>query len=65
MKNLLNFSEHFTGYLGYTKFGTEVAVFSFNSIYLGPEVDVRLVGQRGLVLLSRSSAVINSTIQVR
>ena len=29
--------------------GTEVALFSFNSIYLGPETKVILVGQRALV----------------
>ena len=35
----------------YGSYGTEVAVFAFDSIELGPEVNVTLVGQRALVLL--------------
>jgi len=45
-----------------TKNNTEVAVFSFNSIYLGPEVEVRLVGQRALALVSKTSVIINTTL---
>jgi len=41
--------------------GTEVVVFAFDSIQLGSEVKVTLSGQRALVLLSRSSVVINTT----
>ncbi len=44
--------------------GTEVALFTFNSIYLGPELEVKVVGQRALSLLSKTSAIINTTIQV-
>lgn len=43
--------------------GTEVAVFTFNSIYLGPEVKVVVVGQRALALVSKTTMVINTTIQ--
>jgi len=42
---------------------TEVAVFSFDSIDLGPNVAVTLTGQRALVLLSRSSVKIDTTFQ--
>lgn len=46
-----------------TRNGTEVAVFSFNSIYLGPEVEVILCGQRAFSLVSRTTAVINTTFR--
>ena len=54
-----------TGYgtLLHTPNKTEVAVFSFDSIYLGPEVQVTMVGQRAIVLMSRTSAVINTTLK--
>ena len=51
------------GELKKTPNGTEVALFTFNSIYLGPELKVTLVGQRALALLSKTSAVINTTIE--
>eukprot|EP01038_Epipyxis_sp_PR26KG_P012059 gene12059-16136_t len=54
-----------TGVVKYTSSGTEVALFSFNSIYLGPEVEVILVGQRALSLVSKTSIVINTTILVK
>ncbi len=38
-------------------------MFTFNSIYLGPETKVVLVGQRALSLVSRTTAVINTTIE--
>ncbi len=50
------------GVVRYTSSGTEAAVFTFNSIYLGPEVKVTVVGQRALVIMSKTSAVINTTI---
>ena len=50
-----------TGVIAKTKKGTEVAVFAFDSIELGPEVKVTLAGQRALCLLSRSSIFINTT----
>ena len=45
--------------------GQPCAVFTFDSIELGPEVNVTLVGQRPLVLLSRSSVMINTTFAAR
>ena len=42
--------------------GTEVAVFAFDSIELGPEIVVTLTGQRALVLLSRSSVILNTSL---
>lgn len=53
-----------TGEVKQTAQGTEVALFSFNSIYLGPEVQVTVVGQRALSLLSKTTAVINTTIDI-
>jgi hypothetical protein len=50
-----------TGTLRKTKYGTEVAVFTFNSVYLGPEVKVRLVGQRAFSIVSKTQMVINTT----
>jgi hypothetical protein len=54
-----------TGYLRNTSAGTEAAVFSFDSVYLGPEVQIIVVGQRALVIMSRTSLVLNTTIQAR
>jgi hypothetical protein len=53
-----------TGVIQSTSNGTQVALFAFDSIYIGPEVEVVLVGQRALVLSSRTSIVINTTFQV-
>ena len=53
-----------TGYIKHTDNGTEVAVYIFDSIYLGPEVNVTVCGQRPLALVSRSSAVLNTSIIV-
>jgi hypothetical protein len=53
----------FTGVIRTTKDGTEVAVFSFNSIYLGPDTKVELVGQRALALVSKTVAIINTTLR--
>eukprot|EP00981_Chlorochromonas_danica_P011120 scaffold3756_cov180-Ochromonas_danica.AAC.12 len=53
-----------TGVIGNTSSGTEVALFTFNSIYLGPEVQVTVVGQRALALLSKTTAIINTTIEI-
>lgn len=47
------------------EYGTEVAVFAFDSIELGPEVNVTLCGQRALVLLSRSSVLLNTTLRAK
>jgi hypothetical protein len=53
-----------TGVIRYTDAGTEVAVFSFNSIILGPEVKVDIVGQRAFSLVSKTTAIINTTLEV-
>ncbi|KAJ8613683.1 hypothetical protein CTAYLR_003143 [Chrysophaeum taylorii] len=45
--------------------GQELAVFAFDSISLGSEVNVTLVGQRSLVLSSRSSAYVNASLVAR
>ena len=52
-----------TGVIRHTPDGTEVAVYTFDSIYLGPETEIILVGQRALSLVSKTSAVINTTFQ--
>ncbi len=52
-----------TGVIRLTEAGTEVAVFSFNSIILGPEVKVTLSGQRAFSLVSKTTAIINTTIE--
>ena len=54
-----------TGVAGATAAGTEVACFAFDSIRLGPEVTVTVVGQRPLALLSRSSVALNTEIAAR
>lgn len=38
-------------------------MFSFNSIYLGPDTNVTVVGQRALSLVSKTTAIINTTIR--
>jgi hypothetical protein len=53
------------GEVALTPGGQPVAVFAFDSIELGPEVNITLVGQRPLVLLSRSSVMINTTFEAR
>ena len=49
-----------TGVIRTTDAGTEVAVFSFNSIILGPEVKVTLVGQHS-ISGEWTTAIINTT----
>lgn len=51
------------GKLKKTSEGTEVACFTFNSIYLGPETEVLLIGQRAISIISKTSIFINTTIQ--
>lgn len=53
------------GVIRHTGENTEVAVFSFNSIYLGPDTEVIVVGQRALALVSKTSAIINTTFKVQ
>jgi hypothetical protein len=50
------------GYIDITPDGTEVAVWSFDSIDLGEEVMIETTGQRAMALLSRSSLYINTSI---
>ena len=52
-----------TGVLATSPDGTEVAVWSFDSIDVGPEVNISVTGQRAMTLLSRSSCRINTTIK--
>jgi hypothetical protein len=54
-----------TGAIRTTDSGTEIAVYTFDSIYLGPEVEVIVVGQRALGLASRSTVIINTTIEAQ
>lgn len=53
------------GVLTATSQRTEVAVFNFMTVYLGSNVRVRLQGSRGLSILSRSSMIIDTLLQVR
>jgi tetrahydromethanopterin S-methyltransferase subunit F len=53
-----------TGVIRKTEKGTEVAVFSFNSIYLGPEVKITVVGQRALSLVSKTAFIFNTSIHI-
>ena len=53
------------GSIGITPDGTEVAVWTFESIDLGPEVEVVLTGQRAMSLLSKSSVYIDTEFVVR
>ena len=53
-----------TGYLSQNKDGSEVALWSFDSINLDRNVRILVVGQRPLVLLSRSSLFIDTPIVV-
>jgi len=53
------------GSLGISKSGkVQVAVFAFDEIQLAEGAKVEVTGSRGLVLLSRGAAVINTTIDV-
>ncbi len=48
------------GSIGLTESGDEVAIWAFDSINIGSEVDIVLAGQRALVLLSKSSVMIDT-----
>ena len=56
--------ETFQGELAATPAGSPVALFNFGSLYLGPTVLVNTTGSRPLVLLSRSSAVLDTPVVV-
>jgi hypothetical protein len=51
-----------TGKIGTTSNGIEVAIWTFDSIELGAEVQIKLVGQRAMALLSKSSVHIDASI---
>lgn len=54
-----------TGNIGLTPDGTEVAMWTFDSIDIGNEVIVELTGQRALALLSKSSVFIDTNLTVK
>lgn len=54
-----------TGSIGLTPDGTEVAMWTFDSIDIGYEVSVELTGQRALALLSKSSVFIDTNLTVK
>ncbi|CAM9708102.1 unnamed protein product, partial [Sphacelaria rigidula] len=53
-----------TGEVAVTADGTEVAVWAFDQVYLGPEITVEVTGQRAMSILSRTSLVLNTSIVV-
>ena len=57
-------SAFITGEIVHTRHGAEVALFSFESIFLGPGVLMNVTGSRPLAVLSRSSAVWDSPIHI-
>lgn len=59
----LNGAINVTGEISTSEAGHELAVFAFDSIALGPEVSVTVVGQRALVLASRTSIFLNTSIK--
>ena len=54
-----------TGSLGFSPDGTEVAIWTFDSIDLGKEVRVHFTGQRALALMSKSSVLIDTNFTIR
>lgn len=54
-----------TGSIGITPDGTEVAIWTFDSIDLGREVSITLTGQRAFAILSKSSVNIDTNLKVR
>ena len=55
-------SETRLGVVSATSEGTEVGLFNFDQLHLGPDVDVAVVGSRALVLVSRSSLVLDTAL---
>jgi|AntRauTorckE5430_2_1112549.scaffolds.fasta_scaffold00620_8 hypothetical protein len=53
------------GEIGLTPDGTEVAIWTFDSIELAGEVKIELVGQRAMALLSKSSVYIDTSLIAR
>jgi hypothetical protein len=53
------------GWMRVTDNGTQVGLFNFRSIYLGPTVQVTVSGNRALVIISRSSMILDTPIVVQ
>lgn len=53
------------GALASTRLGTPVAVFNFMTVFLGESVRVRFRGQRAVVILSRSSIIVDTELTIR
>ena len=51
------------GVVALTEAGTEVAVFAFDSVSVGPEVRISVSGQRALAILSRSSILLDTPVR--
>ncbi len=54
-----------TGNISISQDGNEIATWTFDSIDIGREVDVKITGQRAMSLLSRSSTHINTVLKVK
>ena len=57
--------ETWAGKIGVSEQGTETGLFNFYSIFLGPTVNVTVIGDRALVIMSRSTAVFDTPIIVQ
>ena len=53
-----------TGVISISQDGSEIATWTFDSIDIGREVDVKITGQRAIALLSRSSTHIDTVLKV-
>ena len=53
------------GFQRLTDKGTQVGLFNFRSIYLGPTVNVTVAGNRAMVLVSRSTVILDTKIVVQ
>lgn len=53
-----------TGAIGTTPDGSEIAIWTFDSIDIGIEVNIEFIGQRAIALLSKSSVSINTDLIV-
>lgn len=52
------------GYVAETTQGTETGLWNFHSIYLGPSVNVTIIGNRAIVILSRSTAIFDTPLNI-
>ena len=59
-----NTTEYFSGEILHTANDTDVAIFNWDYIYLESGARVEVVGDRAFMLLSRSSILINTTIDL-